>query len=649
MFVLKMMAEFELKQVQPGDKEAYIEARKQLAELELSCCRPKEFVRHHKELVDRYPDDLKLRYELAEAWLKTLDLDNAIDIYKTAYSKFQDKREDIAIKCGRLLAQFGRLKQAVEWFQKCCKDMPANMKLTFELAICLEKVGSASEAESVLASIQFPSSGMGETEVFVEARLKLVDLLKPNPDKVDDCISLLDEAVRVLNDSGKKRVLILNSMAELYTLKGDSGKSEALYSQARELDPTDAKSLFELGKIAIRAKNLASARSYLLELIKHSPNHVDGMNLLVDIFTKQHDFVTATNTLLKFLGSNPTEWNIFAVYFDVSRRAGKWDPSFIERLFCSAETKLSASTNKNATSLEDLKNVRQQPGFLFCLGLFQYYRGDWNAALEAFNSARHDLQYAFLSSCKMVEIYTSLGEGSLGEDMSTLSGGAVAKTSVEAATLVIRELKTNAQDPYVDVLRARVLMATKIRSEIDYAIETLDKLLSSNPGFPPALAELATAHLIQGNTQKAQTCLKRLKEMEWKYEYADDFERGFLLMTDLYGRASKFDKARMAALRCIAYNQYCSRAYEYIGYIAEKEGKFEEAVQAYEKVWKTAQRCSPSTGYRYASCCMRVRQFMSAMDVAKEVACNFPEYSRIRNEVLDKVHLNFRILMASID
>lgn len=90
--------------------------------------------------------------------------------------------------------------------------------------------------------------------------------------------------------------------------------------------------------------------------------------------------------------------------------------------------------------------------------------------------------------------------------------------------------------------------------------------------------------------------LKRLSKAPWTIQDADDLEKGWLLLADIYVQSSKYDMAGDLLRRCLKYNKSCCKAYEYSGFIAEKEQAYKDAAISYENAWKYGHKNNPVIG-----------------------------------------------------
>ena len=60
------------------------------------------------------------------------------------------------------------------------------------------------------------------------------------------------------------------------------------------------------------------------------------------------------------------------------------------------------------------------------------------------------------------------------------------------------------------------------------------ELLNGNPDYIPALYGMAAAYVLLKQPPRARNQLKRVAKMDWALEYADDIEKSWILLADLY-------------------------------------------------------------------------------------------------------------------
>lgn len=130
--------------------------------------------------------------------------------------------------------------------------------------------------------------------------------------------------------------------------------------------------------------------------------------------------------------------------------------------------------------------------------------------------------------------------------------------------------------------------------------------------------------MILKQVPRARNQLKRVAKMQWTTEHAEEFEQSWLLLADVYIQTGKYDMAIELLKKCTNYNkvcrvalipypsflymhnreefksafclQSCSRAWEYRGFISEKEQAYKDAAQNYDLAWKYSNYSSPAVG-----------------------------------------------------
>lgn len=66
---------------------------------------------------------------------------------------------------------------------------------------------------------------------------------------------------------------------------------------------------------------------------------------------------------------------------------------------------------------------------------------------------------------------------------------------------------------------------------------------------------MAQAYMLLKHTAKARTQLKRLIKVNWSLPDADELEKAWLLLSDIYCTSGKYDLATEQVKRCLRYNK----------------------------------------------------------------------------------------------
>lgn len=66
---------------------------------------------------------------------------------------------------------------------------------------------------------------------------------------------------------------------------------------------------------------------------------------------------------------------------------------------------------------------------------------------------------------------------------------------------------------------------------------------------------MATAYMILKQTPKARNQLKRIAKMTWNPIEAEELEKSWLLLADIYIQSAKYDMAEELLKRCLCHNR----------------------------------------------------------------------------------------------
>ncbi len=134
---------------------------------------------------------------------------------------------------------------------------------------------------------------------------------------------------------------------------------------------------------------------------------------------------------------------------------------------------------------------------------------------------------------------------------------------------------------------------------------------------------------------KARNHLKRVAKIPFSAELVDDFERGWLMLADVYINGGKFDLAEELCWRCLASNKSCAKAWEFLGVVKEREMSYKDAASHYEKAWTYENEASAAVGYKLSFNYLKAKKYVEAIDVCHKVLAQYPDYPKIKSDVLD--------------
>ena len=173
-------------------------------------------------------------------------------------------------------------------------------------------------------------------------------------------------------------------------------------------------------------------------------------------------------------------------------------------------------------------------------------------------------------------------------------------------------------------------------------MSTFIELLEGDQDYLPAVLGMATGFMVEKAAHKARNLLKRVAKMERSRHDGEDFEKANLLLAKFAVDKSKFDTAQELCRKCLQFNKSCSQAWELLGLVREKETQYALAAECYREAWRLEFQASAAVGFKLAFCCLKAKQNVQAIDVCEVVLEQYPDYPRIREEILKKAILAIR-------
>lgn len=281
-------------------------------------------------------------------------------------------------------------------------------------------------------------------------------------------------------------------------------------------------------------------------------------------------------------------------------------------------------------------DVKNKPGLYFCRGLLKMYKNNPREALEDFNHVRMDAEWGAEALVHMIKIYINPEN-----ILDGAEGSSIREESIAAAQRLLEELKQpmfhrTISDHRRTTLEASILIHMNTKTGAESAVKLLANLLQDDREDVAAIVSLAKAFQVMKQTPKVKSNLKRVAKMEFDQRYAEDFENGWLMLAEMYIGNNKNESARVLLKLVLQHNKSSLRAWDLLGLILEKDGAFEDASESYASAWKLTDEKDPKIGYKLAYNLMKSKKYIKSIDVCHKVLRQFPDFVKIRKEVLDQ-------------
>ena len=147
---------------------------------------------------------------------------------------------------------------------------------------------------------------------------------------------------------------------------------------------------------------------------------------------------------------------------------------------------------------------------------------------------------------------------------------------------------------------------------------------------------MALCKFLQKKATDARNYLKTCLKNEFQLQFAEYYEKAWLLLADFYISNNKYDLAEAELGKCLKYNKSMSKAEEFMGFIKEKERIYVDAAGHYERAWQMSNKRNATVGFRLAFNYMKANRFIDAIDVGKDILKVYPDYPKVNSDIITK-------------
>uniref|UniRef100_A0ABI7YEC8 Tetratricopeptide repeat domain 21B n=1 Tax=Felis catus TaxID=9685 RepID=A0ABI7YEC8_FELCA len=634
-----------------AEQPYFIEAKEKMADIYLKHRKEKMlYITCYREIAERMPSPRSFLL-LGDAYMNIQEPEEAIIAYEQALNQ-NPKDGTLASKIGKALVKTHNYSKAITYYEAALKSGQQNY-LCYDLAELLLKLKWYDKAEKVLQHA-LAHEPVNELSALMEDGRSHVLLAKvySEVERPGDAIASLQQA-RELQSRILKRVQmeqpdaasaqkhlaaeICAGIAKHSVAQRDYEKAIKFYREALVHCETDNKILLELARLYLAQDDPDACLRHCALLLQSDQDNEAATMMMADLMFRKQDYEQAVFHLQQLLERKPDNYMTLSRLIDFLRRCGKLED--VPRFFLMAEKRNS--------------RAKLEPGFQYCKGLYLWYTGEPNDALRHFNKARKDSDWGQNALYNMIEICLNPDNETVGgevfENLDGDLGNSTEKQesvqlAVRTAEKLLKELKPQTIQGHVQlrIMENYCLVATKQKSNVEQALNTFTEIATSERDHIPALLGMATAYMILKQTPRARNQLKRIAKMNWNPIDAEDFEKSWLLLADIYIQSAKYDMAEELLKRCLRHNRSCCKAYEYMGYIMEKEQAYTDAALNYEMAWKHGNQTNPTVGYKLAFNYLKAKRYVDAIDVCHQVLEGHPTYPKIRKDILDKARMSLR-------
>lgn len=399
-----------------------------------------------------------------------------------------------------------------------------------------------------------------------------------------------------------------------------------LYSDALVHSPRDPNTLLALAKLYAHMNNPEKCEQTCAVLLNTDPNNESAAVMMADLAFRKVDLEAAQRHLNQILSVKPMSWEALAQLIEVQWRRGKL-----------GEVEQALDAAKQALGDHD------DSGYWYCMGASSAYSGRANAALRQLNLARRSSIWGARAARRMVLICLAhhaphtLADTflSTGDDTDTRL---LALRTAEKLLVEVNPLERKS-------LQALLQLATKQKPQAERVLQELLSLATEETyqDDPYLILAIANAYNIVKQPTRAKNILKRtVSSIPWSPENADGLERCWLEVADGQISSGRVDAAKELLTKVLNHNSSCATAYQYLGYLAEKEQNYKSSAHNYNNAWTHGGKSDLAVGYKLAHSYLKLKKYPECIIVSRHILKIHPDYPKIKKEILDKAKNNLR-------
>ncbi|VVC96316.1 unnamed protein product [Leptidea sinapis] len=618
-----------LNEVKPG-QPYYFQAHSKMAYIYLKEKNDRSmFSNCFREIVSNHPM-ADAHTMMGDAFMSVHDPIQAAESYETAL-KGNDKDIQLIKKYGTALIKMHEYDKAIQHYEKSIAVVN-DEELRFEYLEFLIKLKQYDKVDSVISSeLNQPHNKEKDTPTLKRRIRLLLTQARCRELKNSSNLLILTEA-RDLQSSVLKRAEIdsknlqteREQMSNVLCLLANAkaGKEPMvaanLLSEALMYSPRNPKTLLALSKLYAQMNNTEKCEQTCAVLLNTDPNNEAAAVMMADLAFRKVDFETAQRHLSQLLSVKPSSWDALSQLVEVLWRSGRLSEA--DQLMENARQALGK---------------QEDPGFAYCEGVYASYQGKVNAALRQLNMARREPRCSRSAAKRMLLLCLtqhSQQHDSRDDDTRQLA--------LRTAEKLIQEVSPSERKG----LQALMHLAARQKAQAERVLqECLPALADDGHDDPYLILAIANAYGIVKQPTRAKNILKRtISSIPWTPENADGLEKCWLEVVDNQISSGRTDAAKELLTKILNHNKSCVTAYQYLGYLAEKDQNYKMAATNYDSAWLHSGKNELAIGYKLAYAYLKMKKYPECIIVCRHILKLHPDYPKIKKEILEKAKTNLR-------
>ncbi|XP_047526075.1 tetratricopeptide repeat protein 21B-like [Pieris napi] len=620
-----------LNEVKPG-QPYYFQAHSKMAHIYLKEKKDRGmFTNCFKEIVSNHPM-ADAHTMMGDAFMSIHEPVQAAESYETAY-KGNPSNIQLVKKLGVALVKMHEYDKAVRHYENAI-DQTNDDELRFEYLELLLKLKQYDKVDSVISSQLIQPHNKERDTPTLKRRIKLLLTQAKSRDLKNSAnTNLILSEAKDLQNAVLKRVeidskgdlqeekemlsKIIYLLAKVKAVK-EPGVAASLLSEALMYSPRNPETLFALAKLYAQMNNPEKCEQTCSVLLNAEPNNESAAVMMADLAFRKGELETAQRHLSQILSVKPTSWEALAQLVEVQWRRGKI--SEVDPIIEQARLTMGK---------------QEDPEYSYCEGLYSSYQGKVNAALRQLNIARRSQRCAGAAAKRMVLLCLSQhAQDSLREDDTRI-------LALRTAEKLLVEVNTSERKG----LHALLQLASKQKSQAERVLQELLPYVSEEgtQDDPYLILAIASAYNIVKQPTRAKNILKRtISSITWTPEKADGLERCWLEVADNQINSGRLEAAKELLAKVLTHNKSCISAYQYLGFLSEKDQNYKSAAHNYEQAWIHSDKSDLSIGYKLSYAHLKLKKYPECIVVCRHILKVHPDYPKIKKDILEKAKSNLR-------
>lgn len=266
------------------------------------------------KLIELDPQDLTLRFQLAEILEESKEYKSAIKHYEELVKRV-DKNDRLPIykRLGYLYTKTWHYHKAVVYYLKAVELDKKDANIYYNLSYLYDKI---KEKEKSYYYLEKAASLKPKD---VENRLVLAQRLIKKGD--------LKKAEKYISEVLKEKPSSLEALllkARIAEKQGKKHELKKIYKKVLKLDPKNETVLYNLGVLNYESGDLKSSLSYFTKYLKSHPKDVSAHEVVFDIYKKQKNEDLAFNEAAIIVKLDPKKINLYHFMFNYLNSRGDY-------------------------------------------------------------------------------------------------------------------------------------------------------------------------------------------------------------------------------------------------------------------------------------------------------------------------------------